>query len=180
MKKTIKKPTRIAQLIVGSMIAGMLASAGGNAVAGVGANTNVKVAYSPVLLNVRGKSLNLIKRGSYLLNTVGSCSGCHTNPEFAEGGNPYNNEPLQINTAGFLAGGQDFGNGIISANITPDANGNPAGLSLEKFITTLTTGQDPYQEDRLLQVMPWPYFKNMTTADLTAIYEYLRAVPSLP
>ena len=69
MKKTIKKPKRISQLIVCSMIAGMLASAGGNAVAGVGANTNVKVAYSPVLLNVRGKNLNLITKVSELKNT---------------------------------------------------------------------------------------------------------------
>jgi hypothetical protein len=28
--------------------------------------------------------------------------------------------------------------------------------------------------------MPWPVYKNMTDLDLRAIYEYLRAIPSLP
>ncbi len=31
----------------------------------------------------------------------------------------------------------------------------------------------------LLQVMPWPVFGDMTNRDLRAIYEYLRAIPSL-
>jgi hypothetical protein len=29
----------------------------------------------------------------------------------------------------------------------------------------------------LLQVMPWPVYRNMTDRDLRAIYEYLRAIP---
>jgi hypothetical protein len=32
----------------------------------------------------------------------------------------------------------------------------------------------------LLQVMPWPPFGKKTDGDLRAIYEYLRAIPSLP
>jgi hypothetical protein len=32
----------------------------------------------------------------------------------------------------------------------------------------------------LLQVMPWPAFGKKTDQDLRAIYEYLRAIPSLP
>jgi len=28
--------------------------------------------------------------------------------------------------------------------------------------------------------MPWPAFGKMTTRDLYAVYEYLRAIPSLP
>jgi hypothetical protein len=38
----------------------------------------------------------------------------------------------------------------------------------------------PSQENDLLQVMPWPVFQDMTGRDLRAIYEYLRAIPSLP
>jgi hypothetical protein len=29
-------------------------------------------------------------------------------------------------------------------------------------------------------VMPWPVYRNMKTADLRAIYTYLKAIPSVP
>ena len=38
----------------------------------------------------------------------------------------------------------------------------------------------PSAEVDLLQVMPWPVYRNMSDRDLRAIYEYLRAIPSLP
>jgi hypothetical protein len=37
-----------------------------------------------------------------------------------------------------------------------------------------------YSAGEILQVMPWPAFGKMTTRDLYAVYEYLRALPSLP
>ena len=57
----------------------------------------------------------------------------------------------------------------------------PAGLTLKAFLAIMHTGHDP--KDRpgeLLQVMPWPTFGKKTDHDLTAIYEYLRAIPPLP
>jgi hypothetical protein len=54
------------------------------------------------------------------------------------------------------------------------------GLTLQEFIDLMRTGQDPDDPSRILQVMPWPYYGKMTDLDLRAIYEYLRAVPSLP
>ena len=32
----------------------------------------------------------------------------------------------------------------------------------------------------LLQVMPWPVYGKMSTLELMAIHEYLKAIPSLP
>ena len=32
-------------------------------------------------------------------------------------------------------------------------------------------------EGTLLQIMPWPFFRNMSDHDLDAIYEYLSAKP---
>ena len=55
--------------------------------------------------------------------------------------------------------------------------GDPAGLTLEKFIHTIRTGEDPDAPGQLLQVMVWPVLRNMTDRDLTAIYEYLRSIP---
>lgn len=96
------------------------------------------------------------------------------------GGNPYLGQAELINFAQYLAGGQRFGP-FTSANLTPDSTGKPAGLTLKDFMTTLRTGHNPNDPPgQILQVMPWPPFAKKTDRDLTAIYEYLRAIPSLP
>jgi hypothetical protein len=88
-------------------------------------------------------------------------------------------QPEKINTAGYLAGGQHFGP-FVSANITPDATGRPAGLTLEEFMTLMRIGHDPdAPAGSLLQVMPWPVFGKKVDQDLKAIYEYLRSIPSI-
>ncbi|MGH9875189.1 MAG: cytochrome C [Pyrinomonadaceae bacterium] len=136
---------------------------------------------APVLLNLNGKNRALVGLGSYIVNT-GGCNDCHTNPSYVPGGDPFAGEPEQINVNCYLSGGTDFGP-FRSRNLTPDANGLPAGLTLEEFIHVLRTGEDttspfdPPFDGGLLQVMPWPVFGKKTTRDLTAVYEYLRAIP---
>ena len=138
-------------------------------------------AINPVPLNLNGKNPALVGLGSYIVNT-GGCNDCHTNPAFAAGGNPYLGQPEQINTAEFMAGGRLFPpSPFKSANLTPDATGKPAGLTLDQFIITLRTGHNPLDPPgALLQIMPWPAFGKKTDLDLRAIYEYLRAIPPLP
>jgi mono/diheme cytochrome c family protein len=122
---------------------------------------------TPVPLNLKGKNRALVGLGSYIVNT-GGCNDCHTNPSYAPGGNPFLGEP------------EPFGPGLFSANITPDALGRPAGLTLQQFIATLRTGHNPLDPPGvLLQVMPWPAFGKKTDQDLRAIYEYLRSIPSI-
>ena len=77
------------------------------------------------------------------------------------------------------SGGRQFGP-FTSANLTPDHAGRPAGLTLHEFIQALRTGKDPDGSGRLLQVMPWPVYGKKTDRELTAMYEYLRAIPHLP
>jgi hypothetical protein len=137
-------------------------------------------AIAPVPLDLQGKNWALVGLGSYLVNAQGGCNDCHTHPSYAPGGDPFLGQPEQINTAQYLAGGRQFGP-ITSANITPDDTGKPAGLSFEEFRDLMRTGHDP--EDApgvVLQVMPWPLYGKMIRRDLRAIYEYLRAIPSLP
>jgi hypothetical protein len=134
---------------------------------------------APVKLNLAGKNWALVGLGSYLVNTTG-CNDCHTYPNWAQGGNPYLGETEQINIQGYMAGGRPFGP-ISSANITPDKNGRPAGLTLAGFFEVMHTGHDPRDPPGdLLQVMPWPLYRWKTDGDLRAIYEYLRAIPPIP
>jgi hypothetical protein len=134
-----------------------------------------------VRLNLDGKNRALVGLGSYLVNTTG-CNDCHTHPAYAPGGNPFALQPEQINAAQYLAGGRTFPpSPFVSANITPDFAGLPAGLTREEFIQTLRTGHNPKDPPgEILQIMPWPVFGKKTDRDLSAIYEFLRAIPSLP
>ena len=76
-----------------------------------------------------------------------------------------------------MTGGRQFGP-FTAPNITPDVHGRPAGLSFEQFQAALRTGKDPDGSGRILQVMPWPIYSNMSERDLSAVYEYLRSIPS--
>lgn len=141
------------------------------------------LAMSPVQLNAGyGKTRFLVGLGSYLVNSVGGCNDCHTNPGFAAGGDPFRGEPAKVNAANFLAGGVKFGP-FTSRNLTPDPKKNnlPGGMSLTEFIRVIRTGADRDnlhpQISPLLQVMPWPVYKQMTDRDLQAIYFYLSAIP---
>jgi hypothetical protein len=111
----------------------------------------------------------------------------------------------QTNTGTYLGGGRDFGGfpapnsplHIISRNLTPDASGKPEGHTLEEFMTILRTGVDmdqlhpnctgaptanctpfPFDGSKLL-IMRWPAFRHMTDRQITAIYEYLSAIPCI-
>ena len=162
---------------------------------------------SPVPLNLAGRDSNLVGYGSYLVNAVADCNGCHTADAataYAPGGNPYFTQFARVNPATFLAGGNDFGAfpdpegpfpHIVSRNLTPDKKGTLGGDSLQQFMQIMRTGIDFNKvhptcmgkpdgkclpapfNGALLQIMPWPTYANMTDRDLQAIYEYLGAIP---
>jgi len=133
-------------------------------------------AIAPVPLDLQGKNRAWVGLGSYIVNAQASCTDCHTCPTYASGGNPYAGQATKMNAVNYLAGGVPFGP-FVSANITPDASGNPAGLTLAQFQSVLRTGHDPEHPDEILQVMPWPILGNMTDHDIQAVYEYLRSIP---
>jgi hypothetical protein len=146
----------------------------------------IGLASAPVPLDLTGKNRALVAKGSYLVNAVGDCNGCHSgDPEYVPGGNPFLGEPKVVNPATYLAGGNPlFGPFFIPRNLTPDKTGRPeGGASFEEFRDIMRTGIDPDQAHPqfgpYLQVMPWPNFQSMSDNDLRAIYEYLSAIPCI-
>src|SRR5271170_6646415 len=112
---------------------------------------------TPVPLNLAGLDPNLVGLGSYLVNAVGDCNGCHTgggppNFDYAAGGNPYFGQPTKVDPTVYLSGGQDFGPvggpdipgpDIIARNLTPDKTGLPAGgHTLAEFMQIIRNGTD--------------------------------------
>jgi hypothetical protein len=153
--------------------------------------SRIRIGYeiAPVPLNLRGKNRLLVGLGSYIVNAVADCNGCHTEDlsPYVPGGNPFLGEDEEIDPEKYLVGGSEFGP-FVSRNLRPNAEtGRPARLTFEQFRTVLRTGADlkqrpphvpgPGPENDLLQVMPWPNFRNMTDIEIRAIYEYLRALP---
>ena len=170
------------RLLCASVASILLAATAASADAqGTDSNSRVRIGFeiAPVPLDLRGKNRALVGLGSYLVNAAGGCNDCHTSPPYAPGGDPFAGEPEIVNTARYLAGGTPFGP-FISRNLTPDANGRPAGLTFAQFRETLRTGVDQDDPTRLLQVMPWPVYGRLSDRDLLAIYQYLRSIPSVP
>ena len=139
---------------------------------------------APLPLNLAGQDRALVGLGSYHVNAVSECIDCHTKSLYLPGGNPFLGQPEQINTDGYLRGGRAFPapdptgveNPITSRNLRP-VNGLPAGLTLAQFVDVMRNGTDYDHPGRLLQVMNWPIFQNMTDRDLLAIYTYLSTLP---
>ena len=137
---------------------------------------------APVHLDLKGRNRALVGLGSYIVNAQAACNDCHTNPPYAPGGNPYEGEPKQINVDRYLAGGTVFPSDegpVTSANITPDEDGLPAGLTFQEYKQLIRTGHDPDEPGEILQVMPWPIFREMNDRDIHAIYEYLSSIPHI-
>ncbi|MGH7780850.1 MAG: cytochrome C [Candidatus Binataceae bacterium] len=172
----------VPSIFTAALVAVTLACGVGPANAQLFLSSRAKIGYkiNPVSpLNLSHKDPNLVGLGSYWVNAMAGCNDCHSAAPYASGGNPFLGQPKKINSATYLNGGMCFGP-FESRNITPDTNGLPAGLTLKEFINVIRTGDDPEDPGTLLQVMPWPDFQNLTNRDLTAIYSYLSAIPSLP
>jgi hypothetical protein len=147
-----------------------------------------------------------IVNGENDCNACHSAGNSPPNFEYLPGGNPYlGQHPAVIDPKTYLAGGHNFGPvgppptpDIISRNLTPDKTGRAAGGStFEEFRQIIRHGKDFDHlhpncsatrttnciptftgiDGDLLQIMPWPYFQNMTDHDLLAIYTYLSAIP---
>ncbi|MBV9401675.1 MAG: hypothetical protein JO062_27105 [Bryobacterales bacterium] len=121
-------------------------------------------AIAPVPLNLAGKDPNLVGLGSYLVNAVGDCNGCHSSgtPDslfiypYLPDGNPYFGQLEKLDPSVYLNGGTNFGAvgtptgpkgyagpAIITRNLTPDYTGRAeGGHTLAEFSDIIKNGHD--------------------------------------
>jgi hypothetical protein len=149
--------------------AGSAGSDGNDIILSVRAKHGLDIA--PVMLDLAGKTgdqIEQIGQGSYLVNAVVDCSGCHNSPaqQYLAGGTP------------FVIDGS--GDTVFSRNLTPDPTDGLKHTEAQ-FIETFQTGRDFHADQNggngLLIVMPWPNFRWLHTDDIKAIYAYLKAIP---
>jgi hypothetical protein len=124
------------------------------------ARIDIGLQAAPVPLTYDITNRKLVGLGSYIVNVVTECNGCHSagpSSQFAAGHNPYLRAftpPTQANPNTYLGGGRDFLQigpivsatvppHIISRNLTPDDSGLPEqGADFDEFYNSMRFGID--------------------------------------
>ncbi|NUO84057.1 c-type cytochrome [candidate division KSB1 bacterium] len=143
-----------------------------------------------------------VARGKYLV-TIAGCHDCHTPKIMGPGGLPEPNMALQLSghpqnqpypqwtpadmqqrnaialTDPMLSSWAGPWGVSFAANLTPDVETGIGEWTEENFIQAMRTGKHQGQPNGrdILPPMPWPGIKQMTDADLKAVWAYLRSVP---
>jgi mono/diheme cytochrome c family protein len=117
----------------------------------------------PQTIGAAGQSL--AARGQYLVSAA-NCRSCHT----AKAGAPFAGGRPFRTTYGF------FGD-IYSSNITPDRETGLGAWTEDEFIRAMRSGIAP-RGRHLFPAFPYTSFTKLSTADIKAIYIYLRTIPA--
>jgi hypothetical protein len=136
----------------------------------------------PALTSLSAGDKTLYARGSYLVNAVADCNGCHTNPA-------RDNFTAKIPTDKFLTGGQDWvvppglnaAQGYtrsMTANLLGASNGAIAKLTYEQFKAIIDTGSVTHGTVTRKIAFPMSNtvegLRNAAGDDLKAIFTYLK------
>lgn len=140
-----------------------------------------------------------VERGKYLV-TIAACNDCHTPlklgpngpepdmtrmlsghpeslvmptaPTLPEG--PWTASFAATNTAWSGPWGVSF-----TANLTPDQETGLGRWTLRNFKDTIRSGRHLGRGRPILPPMPIPMYKQMTDADLEAVFAYLQSIPAI-
>jgi mono/diheme cytochrome c family protein len=139
-----------------------------------------------------------VARGQYLVHSIG-CGDCHTpktmgphgptpdvkrllsgHPEGSQLPPPPAAQGPWIASATWDLTAWSGPWGISYAiNLTPDENTGIGSWSEETFTKALRTGRHMGVSRPILPPMPWENFRNLSDADLSAVYAYLRSIPAV-
>lgn len=120
----------------------------------------------------RPAKTDLVNYGNYIV-TIAACIECHT--QVKKG---------QVIPELAYSGGREFQmpNGTVrSANITPDAETGLGNWTEDAFIARFKAYTDSANiaqlaANRVNTIMPWSMYAGMDTADLRAVYAYLKTI----
>ena len=132
----------------------------------------------PALAQLAASSLASYARGSYLVNAVADCNGCHTNPARSLAVGP---SFLHLNTNGYLAGGAVFSapgaTGGVARAMATDLSGATHGYTagLPSFVASMTVAA--HGDGAPGSPIPMPSYGGLLLEDLIALHGYLGAVP---
>ena len=145
-----------------------------------------------------GADADKVARGKYLVSTAG-CHDCHTpwkmgdkgpEPDMtrALSGHP---EGMVLSPAPKLDGGWVMAAAATNtayagpwgvsytANLTPDPETGLGKWTQRNFTETIRTGRHMGRGRQVLPPMPIQVYRNMTDADLEAVFSYLQTIPAI-
>lgn len=146
-----------------------------------------------------GESAAKIERGRYLVTTSG-CNDCHTpwvmgpngpepdmsrmlsgHPEYALISKPAELPagPWQVAVTGTNTAWSGPWGVSFTANLTPDEETGLGKWTLRNFVETIRTGRHLGRGRPVLPPMPIAMYKQMTDADLEAVFTYLKSIPPI-
>jgi hypothetical protein len=145
------------------------------------------------------KKENLIKRGDYIVNSMG-CGDCHTTKLMGPtgpvedttqhlSGHPAGLKmppapklppgPWVVTASGTLTAWSGPWGVSFTRNLTPDKETGLGDWTEQNFIDTIRTGKRLGKGRPLLPPMPFDKIRNMTDNDLKAIFAYLKSIPAV-
>jgi mono/diheme cytochrome c family protein len=138
-----------------------------------------------------------VARGKYLVEIAG-CHDCHTPQKMGANGpepdtsrmlaghpadrtlppppapsGPWIVSSIDSNTAFAGPWGISY-----TRNLTPDKDTGLGAWTEQQFVETIRNGRHQGRGRQILPPMPWPVYRNMTDADLKAIFAYLKTIPA--
>lgn len=137
-----------------------------------------------------------VARGKHLVESSG-CNDCHTPYKMGDNGPepdmtrylsghpsdamlpppPQPSGPWIVSaSATFTAWSGPWGISYTK-NLTPDKETGLGGWTAQQFVDTIKNGREQGHGRQLLPPMPWPAYRNMSDADLKAIFAYLQTIP---
>jgi hypothetical protein len=140
-----------------------------------------------------------VARGKYL-TTIAGCNDCHTPWKIGANGPepdmsrmlsghpqgfaitapaPAQKEPWVMSASGTNTAWSGPWGVSFTANLTPDEETGLGKWTVRNFIDTIRSGRHLGRGRPILPPMPYPMYKNMTDADLEAVYTYLRTIPAV-
>ena len=124
-----------------------------------------------IATNAAAQDAALLERGSYLVNAVMACDGCHT-PR----------GPAGLDMSRRFSGGSQVWDEpeylVRGSNITPDRETGIGGWTADDVKRLLTDGKRPNGVPVAHQ-MPYPFYKILTPRDLDAVAAYTLSVPAV-
>jgi hypothetical protein len=148
------------------------------------ANQGLLISPVPVALSgLTSTQVEMIGNGSYIVNAIGACAGCHGGaPSFLGGGCAAGDGGTPACTGLTFAVPGSFT--VSARNLTPDPT-TGLMLNVDQFVQALRTGADFHTlgdagtPTQSLVVMPWQTFRWMSKYDLESIWWYLRSIPAV-
>lgn len=146
----------------------------------------------------RQDHMSPVERGKYLVTAMG-CNDCHTPWHLtAEGPAPdmtrmLSGHPAAMQLPAAPAESEAWPTAVsatmtawsgpwgtsFTANLTPDSETGLGRWTAEEFIAALRTGRHQGRGRQILPPMPYAMIRNLTDADLKAVFAYLQSIPAV-